>query len=224
MSDALSHHEQSTDSVPSIEEVTVVDTYEKGQLSLADLISGTLLSPKSLFDYLADSPITLQQPYLWFSLLIVLLVSAGIPIHMAIGAGELPWTTTLYSVTFAPVGGVIAWFSTAALFASLGFVFQSKTRLIALLTLTGFATLPWIFLGPARLLSEALPEPAGLILGLPLYGLIWLWSVVLFLLAIGVVFKLSLDRLLIFLALPMGMMLLCFNWLLGFFDTLARFS
>jgi hypothetical protein len=126
-------------------------------------------------------------------------------------------TNLVWSLPLSAVLGVAVWGLAGLLISLLGYAFTGKTRVSQFLTLSGLATLPWIFMGPVSMLKIGL-GPLGALLFVLLGLLIWLWSVLLFALALAETYEMSPDRVLVILAAPFAMSLVLLSWLLGFID------
>jgi len=146
----------------------------------------------------------------------VLLISILAPlIDMSVQGGNP--TNLVWSLPWSAVLGVAVWGAAGLLISLLGYAFTGKTRISQFLTLSGLATLPWIFMGPVSMLKVGL-GPLGALLFVILGLLIWLWSVLLFALALAETYEMSPDRVLVVLAAPFAMSLVLLSWLLGFID------
>ncbi len=107
------------------------------------------------------------------------------------------------------------------LISLLSYAFTAQTRIHTFLILSGLATLPWLFMGPISLLKIGIGVP-GLILCAVLGMAVWLWSIVLFALAVIATYQMTIDRVLIVLAMPLLMMLVFFGWVFGFINNVFQ--
>jgi hypothetical protein len=140
------------------------------------------------------------------------------------------------AVPFSMFSGIFMW-CFAALFVGLwAYVFSGKTRIRTLLTLSGLAALPWIFMAPISLLKSSLGDVSSALFGLNETGLavsgamdmmaaalfcllsmgIWLWTVLLLVTAVSETYRLSADKVVIVIAAPFAMFLVALGWLVGF--------
>jgi Yip1 domain len=127
--------------------------------------------------------------------------------------------TTLFSAAFAGLTGMGIWLLTGLTFASIAYCFRSQGKPLLLLTLTGYAVLPWLFLGPLFLLRNTLGVVGELVHVTGLI-LLWVWSTVLFLLALQKTYNLSMDRVLLMGLVPVLAGTLGWVWLFQVFSSL----
>lgn len=184
-----------------------------------DTVYGVLFYPVRTFQTVADLE-SLPNALLCAGLMTVLIVSALTPVvHVAGSGGNLG--LLLLSIPLHTVAGLFMWVAMALIVGLLAYAFTAKSRLRHLLCLTGLATLPWVLMGPVILfkvglgtLGVALSAIAGL--------LVWLWTVLLFALAITVTYRMTADRVLIVLVAPFVMMLVFFAWMGGFVSNIIH--
>ncbi|MFM7885683.1 MAG: Yip1 family protein [Pseudanabaena sp.] len=100
-----------------------------------DRLYGTLFLPQATFEQLKAHPSFVQAA------LVIALVNA----LEAIRLDHL----SLVRIIGAVIGGSIGWIFFTFLLKQLANVFQKNVEMLELLTLTGFASLPWIFMAPA---------------------------------------------------------------------------
>lgn len=155
-----------------------------------------------------------------YGLITVVLISAIGPIIYFVAQGGTI-NQLFYQVPIQALFGLILWIASSVIISLLAFVFTGQPRMRLLLTLTAFATLPWIFEAPATLL-QASAGTAGMVLGGIGNLAVWLWSVVLFGFAVACTYKLSAERTVILLFAPFMMMLVFVSWFAGFVVNLMR--
>lgn len=130
--------------------------------SLLDNIYGSWFLPDPTFRALRSDPV------LWQAALVV----SGIQIIDGIRQGGGDPLVLVGSV----INGWLAWMGLAGILSLLGFCLGRRPPLATILTLTGFAGVPWILVAPA----QALPAPWGSLAGIlaMLWCLMWqLWAV-----------------------------------------------
>ncbi len=140
-----------------------------------------------------------QDPVLWQGALVVALISAVDATRQVGGDPAL--------ILVAVLGGWLRWLSVSGLLGLVGFCLGREVRLSALLTLQGFAGLPWLLVAPA----QAFGSPWGGILTFMavLWWLGWqLW-------AVAVAFDLAWWRLAGLIPLAFVGGLVALSWILG---------
>lgn len=128
----------------------------------------------------------------------------------------------MFKLVMSSLSGLLFWLFSTAVFASAAYVFCRRGRPQTLLILTGYATLPWIFLPVVMLFKGTFGAVGNTVAVFGSLGL-WLWSAVLYLMAIKYTYDLTLDRILLAACLPLLMAFLGFSWVGGFFFNLAMF-
>lgn len=186
-----------------------------------DLFYASLFQPVSTFKTIAtENP--LDSRHLFFGLLSVILISTIAPLIHTASVGGSP-LMLIVTVPLAAVGGLIVWGFIGLLIALLAYAFTGHARIRTFLALSGLATLPWILMGPVCLLKIGL-GPVGVALCIIGSLLIWLWSVLLFALAITETYRMTADRVLIVLAAPFAMSVVLFGWIVGFIDNIRQMA
>ena len=155
------------------------------------------------------------------ALLTVIFVSGIGPVIHFVGEGGV-LSRLLYEVPVQAVAGVFVWIIAASVISLIAYAFTGHGKIRVLLALSAFATLPWILMGPASLF-QASAGIVGAFMGAVADLLIWLWTVVLFGLAIANTYKLSAERTVIVLLMPFTMSLIFVSWLAGFAVNIRRF-
>ncbi|MBK8189439.1 MAG: YIP1 family protein [Vampirovibrionales bacterium] len=150
----------------------------------------------------------------------ILLTSAMAPVVGALWEGGNP-RALLWEVPLNTVIGALIWLAMGGILSMLAYAFTGESRLRAFLILSALSTLPWWLMGPLVLLKNglgAVGDSVGVLAGL----FIWLWSALLFCLAVGVAFRLSLERTLVVLAAPFAFAGVALCWALGFISRLSQ--
>lgn len=188
--------------------------------SLIETLYSGLFEPFALYEQLANQ---------WPRQLIHLLYAAGVVFWVsAMSAFCIPTIDQFSGISFwfllevfvASFIGVLMWFLTALSFSALAYCFRSQGKLSTILILTGYAMLPWVLLGPLVLLKQALGV-VGLILYLVGFIGLWVWSTILFLVAIQKTYALSFDRVLLISVLPLMLLGVGVFWLLSGFGVIT---
>ena len=100
-----------------------------------DRLYGTLFLPQTTFEQLKANPSFVQAA----------IVIALVNILETIRLNQFAIIGIIWSV----ISGTIGWIFFTFLLKQLASVFQKNIKLVELLTLTGFASLPWLFMAPA---------------------------------------------------------------------------
>jgi Yip1 domain len=126
--------------------------------------------------------------------------------------------TTVLAALMAGTTGIGIWILTGLTFSTIAYCFRSQGRPLVLLTLTGYATLPWLFLAPLFLLRNSIGVFGELI---HLTGMmaLWIWTAVLFLLALQKTYHLSMDRVLLMALVPILAATLGWAWMFEAFTS-----
>jgi len=157
---------------------------------------------------------------LFFAVMSVILVSALAPlVHTAIQGGSP--SSLIWNMPLSAVCGVAIWSFVGLLIGLLAYAFTGKSRIGVFLTLSGLATLPWVLMGPVSMLKVGLGT-VGVMLFVLLALLVWLWSVLLFGLALAETYLMTPERVLIVLAAPFAMSIVLMGWLFGFIDNIRQ--
>jgi hypothetical protein len=116
--------------------------------------------PKATFEHLRSHPDVKQAA------VVIVLVNLLETLRLGQAFWQLP---------FAAIGGLVGWLFFTLLLQQLANIFQKKLSLSELLTLTGFASMPWIFIGPA--LSLFAPLRILVALAVIIWFIIWqVWA------------------------------------------------
>ncbi len=126
-----------------------------------DRLYGTLFLPQATFEQLKANPAFPQAA----------IVVALVNILETLRLDQL----TIYRIVWSAIGGIIGWVFFTFLLKQLASVFQKQVTMLELLTLTGFASLPWLFMAPAL----SLPSQSRFLAGIAviIWFVIWqVWS------------------------------------------------
>jgi hypothetical protein len=190
------------------------------QGSYLSLFYATLFHPLRAF-----KAISVNQPnsrLLFFAILSVVLVSALTPlVHLATQGGNP--SSLIWTMPLSAVSGVMIWAFMGVLIGLLAYAFTGKSRIGTFYTLSGLATLPWVLMGPVSMLKVGL-GPFGVIIFVLLALLVWLWSVLLFALALAETYDMTPDRVIVVLATPFAMSLVLLGWLFGFVEQVRQLA
>lgn len=189
-----------------------------------ELLYAALFQPKTLYEAIARdleaSPVS--NRLLLFSILSVVVISALSPVLQTINAGGEPhglmWTVPLFAFN-----GLLTWAFVGVVIGLSAYAFLGRARIVTLLVLSAMATLPWLLMAPISLLKVGIGS-IGVVFSVIFGFIIWLWTVVLFALAIKVTYQMTVDRVLIVLILPFVMSAILLGWVIGFFVNIFQLS
>jgi hypothetical protein len=187
-------------------------------MQFLDIIYNVLVSPSQEFRVISKGPVP-KDTLFAYATLIVFLVSG-------VGALYSPFVNStdglVLRVMFSCISGLIFWIFTGSVFSMAAYVFGERGRPQTILILTAYATLPWIFLPIIMLFKGFLGAIGHSIAIFALLGL-WLWSSVLFLIALKATYNLSLERIILVACLPILMTFLGLAWFGGFLLNTFKF-
>lgn len=193
--------------------------FQPQQASYLDSFYGTLFQPLATFKAIA----TITEPvnrFLWYGFASVLLISAMAPVVKLVTFGGQTEDLVL-TVPISIFFGMSLWCFVGLFVGLWAYAFSGHTRIRTFLTLSGLATLPWLFMAPVSLLRASLGF-YGSLLCLVLSLGIWLWTVFLFAVALTQTYRMSAEKVVIVLAAPFAMFLVFAGWAIGFLLNLRQ--
>ncbi len=126
-----------------------------------DRLYGTLFLPQSTFEQLKANPSFTQGA------IVIALVNALETLRL----DQISVSVIIWSM----ISGIIGWLFFTYLLRQLANVFQRQVKLVELLTLTGFASLPWLFMAPALSLPSQFRTLAAI--AVIIWFIVWqVWS------------------------------------------------
>ncbi|MBY0450829.1 MAG: YIP1 family protein [Cyanobacteria bacterium] len=190
-------------------------------LNFLDIIYGGLFQPISLFRRMAQFE-SIPNRWVILGLILIVLVSAVEPLLAFNLRGEgHNLAFLLLEIPFYANLGVFIWLFMAGVMGLLSRVYRGKSEFKLFLVLSALSTLPWFLMAPIVLLKFALGV-VGMVLAAVSGLIVWLWTVLLFALAIGTTYKLAADRVLVLLTLPFAFSLIAITWIGGFFVNMSQ--
>lgn len=193
----------------------------QNQLGFLDVLYNTLFHPVSTFQGLAESTVSPNRP-LFYALITVILVSAMAPLVKIANMGGQP-IELVFAMPTSTVAGVIVWGMMTLLIGLLAYAFTGQARFRTFLTLSGLAALPWLLMGAVCVLKFGI-GPVGSALSIIGTLLIWLWSVLLFGLALMHTYRMTAERAMILLATPFAAQFILLGWILGFAGNIRQLA
>jgi hypothetical protein len=186
-----------------------------------DILYDTLFHPIITFRALDETEATNPQ-FLFYALAAIITVSALAPlIQLANTGGDLGGLPL--GIPVSTLIGVAVWGFMGLATGLWAYAFTGHARIRTFLTLSGLATLPWILMGPVSVLKFGL-GPMGAAIAVLGALLIWLWSVLLFGLALMITYRMTIERALIILATPFTTQLILLAWIFGFFGNVRQLA
>jgi hypothetical protein len=179
-------------------------------------IYGTIVSPAKTFEEIIDSDKV--GVFEAFCTVIMVAVIGSMVDFKGTSVVMLPIFTISIVIT-----GLVQWVFIAAVIDGIAAVFSKESKFDDLLTTTGFAVLPWMLMGPIVLFKSFGASGLGLfpfLIGIVLALIIWVWSAVLFLLAVAKTYKFSFGKAIILSIMPFTAGLIAFFWVVGFVTNL----
>lgn len=143
--------------------------------------------PKALYNSVV-SEWPRSQNHFFYALAAVVLVSIVKSLSITADYHLNFWS--LFWVLLSAVIGLCVWLLVSLTFACMAFSLRSKARLLTLLILTGYASLPWVLVLPLQMLFGHIPFVGGLfyIIGVTLL-LGWIFT--LFIMALQVTYQIK---------------------------------
>lgn len=216
MSEPIMEHQPSSPE-PAAEHFTMDDF----QVSYLALFYATLFHPIETFKTIARTSQRINR-LVFFGIISIVLVSALAPmVRLATEGGQL--SSLVWAMPLSVVGGMFGWGFMGLLVSLLAYAFTGKSKAGTFLALSGLATLPWILMGPVTMLKIGL-GPVGVVFFALLALAIWLWSVLLFALALAETYDMTPERVLIILVAPFTMSLVLFAWFYGFIHNIRQLA
>ncbi len=126
-----------------------------------DRLYGTLFLPQLTFEQLKANPSFIQAA--------IVIALANILETLRLDQANLA------RIIWSIISGVIGWLFFTFLLKQLASVFQKQVTMLELLTLTGFASLPWLLMAPALSLPPRFRIPAAI--AVIIWFIVWqIWS------------------------------------------------
>lgn len=126
-----------------------------------DRLYGTLFLPQLTFEQLKANPSFIQA--------VIVIALANILETLRLDQANLA------RIIWSIISGVIGWLFFTFLLKQLASVFQKQVTMLELLTLTGFASLPWLLMAPALSLPPRFRIPTAI--AVIIWFIVWqIWS------------------------------------------------
>ncbi len=178
-----------------------------------DNFYGTLFTPSATFNEISKNPQILQG---FMAIIFVNILKPMTDFHIQNYLRETP--LLILKIFFSVLGALTLWILTAVLIHLAAKFFSRETKITTVLTLTGFAYFPQIFIGPIELIKSG--GAAGYLLGILMGIVIQIWTVSLLFLTIIKTYNSTPARTLAFSTIPFLAGILFFNWTISFIVSL----
>lgn len=173
-------------------------------------IYGILFSPQKTIEKIIET----QPVWQAFSIIVILSIASAILGQKTGFAGMYDFIFFLGNILAVFFSSLIIWFTLAGFFEITARIFIDENNFKKLLSLMGFALLPWILTAPLMLLKINLPL---IITSIILEILVWIWSIALVFLSVKQVYNLSTKKTFLFFIMPILGTIVTINWISQFF-------
>lgn len=181
-----------------------------------ETIYGVMFYPRETFDELK------QNPSVYIAMAVVSVISMlGSFLDVSFSSNAINFWF-VFSLIGAVISGIIKWGFFALFVEIIACIFKKGGKFETFLTLSAFALVPWIFMGPVALLKTGgvFFAVIGILFGL----IVWVWTTALTLFAIAKTYEISSERVLLLVLVPFLGVVIFFSWTIGFFATLIKIA
>lgn len=182
--------------------------------NILSYVYGTLFSPVKTFDDVLES--STSKVFEAFCIIIIVSFIQSLGIFDSNSFLYLG----VYLVSYIIIA-VSSWVFVACIISLLCWVFSKQLNINMILTLTGFSILPWLFM-PAISLFKTVGI-GGVVLSVFLNLIIWIWTAVLFILAVSKGTNISLGKSIVLIITPFAGAIIVLAWLSGFISNIIFF-
>jgi len=172
---------------------------------------GSLLNPIETFELIKNQE---QKPVFEAFMVIVLISIVGVLTSNQLTSVFFLGIQIISYIIFA----LISWIFVASIIDGLSTIFSGKSNFDLLLVLTAFALLPWILIAPVSLFKGA--TLLGTFAGITGSIFIWLWTSVLFVLAVAKAYNIPAGSAILLMVMPFLASVIAFFWFFGFIGNL----
>lgn len=183
--------------------------------SLLENAYGSIFHPTSTFEKMSE----IEKPPVLQAFIILVLISIIEAITSFSGTNIIAFGLITFAYIFI---AVISWFFVGAILDFFYSTFSRSHRLDHILTVTAFSLLPWLLIAPIDLYKHA--GIMGIAVAIVLSLLVWVWTVVLFVLALTKVLQISIGRTILLLLMPFLGTIIALSWLSGFISNLMSIT
>jgi hypothetical protein len=191
------------------------------RMSFLDLVYGTLFHPIKTFRQLS-APNAHQGVLVSAIACVALTCVVDIVVEQILSRGSV--TSLSYLIPLKIIVGLIKWLWMAGMLAAAAHVFSGKAHYETFLKLSGLALLPELLLSPVVLMVQSLQYGSWSTFGTIFLGLVafllWIWSSLLFVLALMETYSMSVGRAFLCLLIPVMLLISLFG---GSVEAIADF-
>jgi len=173
-------------------------------------IYGILIEPQATIDKIIETKPIWQA----FSIITILSIASAILGHKEGFNGIYDILFFVGNIVIIFISSLIIWFTLAGFFEVTARIFSDECRFKEILSLMGFALLPWVLTAPLILLKINIPLT---ITATILEVLVWVWSLVLIFLSVKKVYNLTIQKTWLFFLMPILGTIVAINWISQFF-------
>lgn len=172
-------------------------------------IYGILFDPQKTIAKIIET-----QP-IWqaFSIISVLSLASAILGQKTGFAGMYDFIFFFGNIIAVFISSLIIWLTLAGFFEITARIFNDENNFKKLLSLMGFALLPWVLTAPLMLIKINLPL---IITSIVLEIIVWAWSIALIFLSVKQVYNLSVKKTFSFFLMPILGTIVTINWISQF--------
>ncbi|MEI7473688.1 MAG: Yip1 family protein [bacterium] len=178
-------------------------------------IYGSIVEPIKTFDRLKE-----EKPYLQ-ALIIVIVISLLSPVfNNMLAVDKQSFGELLGFSILSVIAGLFNWLAFAGFMELFSFIFNQNGKFKEMLTLSGFALIPWILLAPVFLLKQAgtFFEGIGILLAL----CVFIWAIFLFFLSVAKSYGLTALRCIVFALIPLIASIIQLHWFIYFIQNFIQ--
>ncbi len=179
--------------------ITINDFFEN--------IYNVIFSPKEFFN--SENIITSTR----LAAGTIIFLSAFMTLITSVFTGEISYSL-LFTVPFSVLITLSMWFLTGLFFEYTAKIFDRGGKLKEILFFTAFAGIPFIFFAPLELVKKI--GQIGYFFGASIEFLLYLWIIILYVLALRAVYKITLARSFMLIILPFIAEIFAIYWIMSF--------
>ncbi len=179
--------------------ITINDFFEN--------IYNVIFSPKEFFN--SENIITSTR----LAAGTIIFLSTFMTLITSVFTGEISYSL-LFTVPFSVLITISMWFLTGLFFEYTAKIFDRGGKLKEILFFTAFAGIPYIFFAPLELVKTI--GQIGYFFGASIEFLLYLWIIILYVLALRAVYKITLARSFMLIILPFIAEIFAIYWIMSF--------
>jgi flagellar biosynthesis protein FliQ len=176
-------------------------------------IFGALFSPVQTFEEIQKQ----DSPPVFEGFITVVLVSI-IGAIMQFDSKSLFFLGTTV-ITYVIVA-LISWIFVASIIDAVASIFCQQQKYDQLLVMTALALVPWVLMAPINLFKSI--GFIGSLIAIPIEIAIWIWTALLFLLAVAKVYQLSGGKVIVLSIMPFLASIVALSWMTGFVSNIIH--